>query len=165
MRKILRNEPPAQMVVPGTLLNQRPPSDYKAATVASFNNRYKNIFSIDPAKARLISVRQNTFKPWLATVVLGEDIFDVNGKFVSTKQRSTEIERQAFNKGIIEVIRAEGDTPYQLWKKAETAAGLEENELDANLLVGPKDTKVVYKISQNSLNWYGEVIVKLVPST
>lgn len=165
MRKILRNEPPLVKTTPATISNQRPPSDYKDAVVTAFNNRYKNIFNIDPAKARLISVRQNSFKPWLATVVLGEDIYNVEGKFLTTKQRSTEIERQEFNKGIVEVIRNENDTPFQLWKKAETAAGLEENELEANLLISPNATKVVYKISNNSLNWYGEVVVKLVPST
>lgn len=163
MRKILRNPVPTAKITPDTLENQRPPSDYKNAVVTSFNNRYNNIFTIDPAKARLISVRQNSFKPWLATVVLGEDIFDTNGKLITTKHLSTEIERQEFNKGVIEVIRADSDTPFQLWKKAEVAAGLEENELVANLLLHPNAVTAVYKISDNSLNWYGEVKVKFIP--
>lgn len=162
MRKILRNMPPKQKITPDTLDNQRPPNDYRAATVKAFNARYENVFNIDAAKARLIDVHQNSFKPWLATAVLGEDIFDEQGKFVTTQQRSTGIERQAFNKGLVEVIRLPEDTPYQVWKKAEIAAGLEPGELEANLLLHPKATKAVYKISKLSLNWYGEVTVKIV---
>lgn len=164
MRKILRNEPPAQKVTPETLENQRPPSDYKAAVISAFNDRYKNVFSIDAAKARLIDIHQNSFKPWLATAVLGEDIFDEHGKFITTHQRSTVIERQAFNKGVVEVVRNPEDSPYQVWKKAEIAAGLVAGELEANLLLDAKTTKTVYKISKLSLNWYGEVTVKIVPA-
>lgn len=160
MHKILRNVPPAQKIAPGTLENTRAPSEYRDATVKAFNDRYDKLFSIDPAKAKLISVRQDSFKPWLATVVLGEDIFDDKGKLVATAQRSTQIERTEFNKGLITVEREKDETPYQTWKKVETAAGLEDNELDAQLLIKPNAETATYQVAKNSLNWYGEVRVK-----
>lgn len=160
MQKILRNVPPLQKIVPNTLENTRPPEDYKDAVVTNFNNRYKSLFSIDPAKAKLVSVRQDSFKPWLATVVLSEEIYDEAGKLLTTNQRSTQIERVAYNKGQLTVTRAKDETPFETWKKVETAGDFEENELDALLLLKPNAPDAIYSIAKNSLNWYGQVRVK-----
>lgn len=160
MQKILRNVPPAQKIVPGTLENTRAPSEYQEAVVANYNSRYKKLFGIDAAKAKLISVHQDSFKPWLATVALGEDIYDEKGNLVTTIQRSTTIERTEFNKGQVTVAREKDETPYQTWKKVEEAAGLEENELVADLLLKPNAETAIYKVANDSLNWYGEVRVK-----
>lgn len=160
MRKILRNVPTPNKTNPESLENTRDPNEYKAALVAAHNARYKDVFNIDPAKAKLVSVRQNSFKPWLATAVLGEDIYDDEGKFVTTKQHSCEITRQEFAQGLVTVTRSEGETPYETWKKVETAAGLEDNELVAQLLIKDDAQNAIYPVSPNSLNYYGQVRVK-----
>ncbi len=160
MQKISRNTPTAQSFGPNSLENTRPPSDYKAAVIADYNGRYGSAFTIDPAKARLMKIRQDSFKPWLAHVTLGEDITDEHGVFVTTKQRTAIIERQEFNKGLITVTRAPGETPYATWKKVEAAAGLEAGELVAKLDLHAKEQTTIYQVSNESLNWYGEVRVK-----
>lgn len=160
MKKILRNVPTVQKKVPGTLENTRPPADYKDAVIKNYNERYSKLFAIDAAKAFLIGVRQNSFKPWLATATIGENIYDTEGKLLTVNQRSTEITRQEYNKYNIVVTRAEGESPYETWKKVETAAGLEPGELEAILNLPNNATKATYKVAPLSLNWYGEVRVK-----
>lgn len=160
MRKILRNEPTPQKTNPDLLENTRDPQEYKPATVKSYNDRYKNLWTIDPAKAKVMSVHQNTFKPWLATVALGEDIYGADGKFIATRQQSTTITREKYTSIPIVVTRAKDETPYQTWKKVEQAAGLEENELVAQLNISANQHTAIYPINKMSLNHYGEVRVR-----
>ena len=164
MRKIQRNVPSAQKTNPASLENTRDPQEYKAATVKAYNDRYKSMWSIDAAKAKLISVRQNSFKKWLATVVLGEDIFDSEGNYVTTHQRSAEITREELNRGVLTVTRMPGETPFETWHKVEAAAGLEENELVAQLLLKDDARSAVYEVSPMSLNYYGTLRVKFIPA-
>lgn len=160
MQKILRNVPPLQKIVPGTLENTRPPSDYQPAAVKAYNDRYKGLWAIDAAKAKLISVRQISTKPWLANVILGEDIYGADGKFLTTKQMNTQIERQEWAGNQLTIERVIGETPFETWKKVEAAAGLEENELVADLLLPPNAQSTIYPIATMSLNYYGNVRVR-----
>lgn len=160
MKKIQRNVPPKQKISPATLENTREPVEYTDAVVEDYNDRYSTVFKIDPAKAKLVSVRQDSFKPWLAHVQLGEDIFDEDGEFQTTKKYSTIIQRQEFNKGTIRVTRTKDEDAYVTWKKVEKAAGLQDNELEALLGLGHNAVEAVYKVAKNSLNWYGEVRVR-----
>lgn len=160
MRKILRNAPTPNKTNPDSLENTRDPAEYKDALVKARNGRYKDIWTIDPAKAKIVNVRQNSFKPWMAKVHVGEDVLDAEGKVVGTRQMSTDIERKEFPVGTLEVERAVGETPYDTWRKVETAAGLEENELVGQLTLTENQHSAVYQIDKLSLNWYGEVKVK-----
>ena len=160
MHKVLRNIPPAQKTNPESLENTRDPSEYKPAIVKDFNDRYKRMFSIDKAKAKLVSVRQDSFQEQIAHVVLGEDIFDEHGKFLTMEQRSTTIERKAYTAGTVTVKRTPGESAYATWRKVEAATGFEENELMANLSITSTAHSAVYKVNELSLNWYGEVRVK-----
>ena len=160
MQKVLRNTPPPQKKSPETLENTRPPEEYTDAVVKNYNERYKALFGIDGAKARLQSVRQDSFKPEMAHVTLAEDILDDKGKIVSTIQRSAKITREAYPRAVVIVKRDKGETPYVTWGKVEEAAGLEKGELVGDFGLSTTATKAVYKISPMSLNHYGEVRVK-----
>lgn len=159
MQKVIRNPIPQQKKVPATLENTRPLEDYKLPVVNNFNERYKKLFSIDAAKAKLISVRQDSFRKEIAHVVLGEDIYDDKGKYLTTNQRSAKIERQDFNKGLIKVKRTAGESAYVTWQKVEVAAGLEPGELVAKMDLKSNAPTAVYELNELSLNWYGVVRV------
>lgn len=159
MFNIIRNPKSAEKITPETLENQRAPSEYIDAVVATYNNRYKDIFGIDPAKARLHAVKKNSFKPWLADVTLAEDRF-VNGKVVETKYRTHQITRQELVLDILTVERIKGESAYATLQKVTTAAGLEVGELTGNLDLKSDATAATYVVNNLSLNYYGLVNVR-----
>lgn len=162
MRKIQRGVKYQRYVTPENLENTRPPMDYLDATVKAYNDAYKQMGIIDPAKARVIKVRQNSHKPWEAYVTLGEDITDKDGKFVKTNQRTTTIERQEMEDKIYTIERVEGESPFDTLKKVETAAGLEAGDLHGGLSIGANTHAYTYTVRPDHLNFYGKVQVRFV---
>lgn len=160
MQKVVVDSTLKNKITPDTLENTRDPSEYKAAVVKNHNDRYKAMWTIDPAKARVISVRQDSFKPWMAHVVLGEDILDADGKVTAVNQQSAKITRQEFEKKTLVVKRVKGETAYTTWQKVETAAGFEAGGLMPNLTIRPNEFTTVYEINPLDLNYYGQVRVK-----
>lgn len=162
MRNLQYNKKTKLIMGPDDLENTRDPKEYVKAVVDTFNERAKYQWTIDPAKARVLEVRQISTRPWEARVRLGEDIKDAEGNFVETKQKSAIITRQKIQERLHGHVREVGETPFVTRNKVAAELGLEGTDLVGGMSITGTTQSQVYQVNNLNLNFYGQITVTFV---